>query len=50
VDLTWRDGALVEVTLYAARNGRHRLRYGPHEVEFDVWAGQRYRLDGTLQG
>ncbi|MCC9078497.1 glycoside hydrolase family 95 protein [Litorilinea aerophila] len=50
VDLAWRDGALVEVTLHAARNGRHRLRYGPHEVEFDVWAGQRYRLDGTLQG
>jgi alpha-L-fucosidase 2 len=46
VDLTWKDGRLVEATLRSARGGRTLLRYGAATRIVAVPAGQSVSWDG----
>jgi alpha-L-fucosidase 2 len=46
VDISWRDGKLVEAAIRSLNGGSAKLRYGPVTREVKPRKGETYRWNG----
>ena len=46
VDVTWKDGKLVEATVRSLKGGSAQLRYGSVTREVKLAKGETYRWNG----
>jgi len=49
VDITWKDGALIEATIRSKSGGLCKVRYGDKLAEFKTKIGASYQLNDTLE-
>jgi alpha-L-fucosidase 2 len=49
VDLAWKDGKLVAMTLRSLRGEKIKLRYGKLTLDLDTKPGQTVQCDGSLR-
>lgn len=49
VDVTWKNGALVEARIAATRDGSCRIRYGSRTIRGSAKKNETFSLDGNLR-
>lgn len=49
VDMEWKDGRLVNTSVYAKTGGLFNIQYGSKQIKLKAMAGKKYSLDALLK-